>query len=630
MCGIAGAFHPSSTVSYLGKEDEVVARLRHRGPDAAGIWCSADYRAVLVHTRLSIIDVDSRSNQPFVRGPTITVFNGEIYNFRQLKQELISLGERFKTTGDTEVIAAGFERWGSDVFAKLCGMFAVAIYNEDENRLVLARDSFGIKPLYFADCDGEFRFGSEIKSLMLDDSPQINEATLWDLATFGYHFDHESIFRGVRHLPPGTVLEVSSGNGGLVCRRRTAKSLGSWHHAEPLDPETLADILAGSVRDHLIADVPVSAALSGGLDSSIVTALARTEIPQLTAYTNTFVHEKDDPEVQHARLLCDAKAIPSRIIRSVIPREEAFFDRVCWHLEEPIPNIALLTAYFLGRVLRKDGYKVVLIGEGSDELFAGYPWHALALRRKLSGSVRQLFDAYRRQRSQEALIDRWLTPRAKKQLRDRVEFQFERFRDCFTDASRSRLGSFLLFDQRYQLPFSQLLRVDRMFMSHSIEARVPFLYDSVAGFAGQLSDRELARRPAGKWRRWLASASFTDKISLRRAAKSLVPATISAREKFGKQGTVNLHSHTRGYVQACCRNTLTQPAFESARDAFSPYIDWTKLDRGLENSSSKERLFFGLLLGTMRQRLDGYRSIPKGVGGAKTVTKRLSETLVAG
>lgn len=585
MCGIFGFFGSPARMPSERNAVAALAALAHRGPDAHGLVRRPEHGLVLGHARLSIIDPMARSDQPFESGDCLLVFNGEIYNYRDLRIELQRLGADFRTSGDTEVIAIGYRYWGTGVFDRLRGMYAFALYDQRERRLHLVRDEFGIKPLCFLRSSTELVFGSEIKAIAALRSLSLDGGVLVDMLSWGFQMENASLYAGVRYLEPGCVLTLHLDErcGIRTVEREVWPARRAYQErgAEPTSDMLRATIEA-SVDDHMIADVPVAIALSGGLDSSIVAVAAARRHPGLQAFTFTLSPDTD-PEVEHAALLCRHLGLEHRVARMLPGKVEGWLRRVAWHLEEPVVNVNALLSFALGAIVRAHGFKVVLVGEGADELFAGYPWYRFALDPALSASPGAVFDAYHKRRAQVSSA-RFLRRPALESATQRLASQRAAFALALAD---SPLNGFLSFDQQTQLQHSQLLRVDRMFMAHGVEARVPFLYRSVS--------RASAALPAARMMRPAGGVGRMEKLALAEAFAGALPERITTRPKFGERGTVDVWGSWMAQALSDEFERCLQ-GFElrGARQLLEEFIDWKAVAR--ESPSSKEKFGLSLLL----------------------------------
>ncbi len=398
MCGILGTYGLTTSPGQLAAMSNAIA---HRGPDAVGTWTSHDEggRLQFGHRRLSIIDLSAAANQPFAKDGLVLVFCGEIYNYRELRAELAAVGTSFRTHSDTEVLLEAWRRWGPASLRRLRGMFAFAIFDEHEGTLTLARDQFGIKPLFWTARDGGIAFASELKGLrpLLGDRPAIDHTAI--VASLLYYWIPEDhcVYQGVDKLPPGSWLQV-----GPDGRRRLERFFDPQAElASPsdrqVDVEELRRVLEDSVAAHLVADVPISTFLSGGLDSSLLTVLAARHNRDIDSYTISFRPEDRRLEAMpddlaYARKLADRHGIRLHEVE-IAPDVADLLPRMVHTLDEPIGDAAAINAYLICRAAREAGVKVLLSGMGADELFGGYRKHyagLLAARyRRLPGVIRR-------------------------------------------------------------------------------------------------------------------------------------------------------------------------------------------------------------------------------------------------
>lgn len=374
MCGIAGIYRPDK-----GFPDEVTLRrmlylMRHRGPDEFGTYVGPGIG--FAHARLSIIDL-STGQQPMSNEDDSLwiVFNGEIFNYLELREDLISKGHRFKTTSDTEVILHLYEEMGPEALEMLNGQFAFAIWDCMREELFLARDRVGIRPLFYAKAGKNLVFGSEIKAVFAHDGipRELDPVALDDVMTFWFPVSSSTAFRGVRELPPGHWLKI--GIGGESLHRYwdlPAETDEPGLHDEKYYTSNLRELMVDSIRLQLRADVPVGAFLSGGLDSSVITSLVRS-------YTKsplcTFSVRFDDPEFDEGAKQKKMSEYLGTIHKEVFCGYSDIadaFSKVIWHAEVPLVRTAAVPIYLLSKLVRDSAYKVVLTGEGADEILAGY------------------------------------------------------------------------------------------------------------------------------------------------------------------------------------------------------------------------------------------------------------------
>jgi asparagine synthase (glutamine-hydrolysing) len=371
MCGIAGYY--SADGHPVGKEavEPMLKAIQHRGPDGFGVY--SDSRCVLGHARLSIIDIDGGWQPIFNENNTLAVvFNGEIYNYLELSQELIQRGHRFRTRSDTEVILHAYEEWGDRCLVRFNGQFSFVVYETASSSLFIARDRLGVRPFYYTWSKQSFVFASEVKALFASGLavPELDEG-LQELFVYWTNISPNTPFRNVHELPPGHMMTVS-GDRSRISRYWEVPSgeetdLGPEEYAEGVD-----DHLRRSIKLRLRADVPVGAYLSGGLDSALTTALIRrvTDTP-LKTFSVEFTDPEYDESVYQKELVRFLGTDHSSIRCSPSEISEHFEDAI-WAAERPLLRTAPVPMYLLSRLVRSEGYKVVVTGEGADEFFLGY------------------------------------------------------------------------------------------------------------------------------------------------------------------------------------------------------------------------------------------------------------------
>lgn len=531
MCGIAGfiAGHGAANAAALAP---MLARIAHRGPDGQGTFVEGP--AALGHCRLAIIDLEGGAQPLYSEDKNlVVVFNGEIYNYRALTAELTALGHTFATRTDTEVLLHGWEQWGRELLPRLRGMFAFALWDRRAGVLFCARDMFGIKPLYYCRCaDGTLLFASEIKAFL--DHPsfakRLNTAQLPLYLSCQYSPGRDTFFAGVQKLLPGHFLEFSD---GIVRTTRWVQPAFLPGDA-PVSPAEIEEVLRDSAAAHKVADVEVAGFLSGGVDSAYLTALAR---PART-YTISYAEPKYD-ESFPARALARSLGVRNRV-RRISPGE--FWDAVPavqYHMDEPLADAAAVALYFLNREAAKD-VKVVLSGEGADELFGGYPLYRQAVWaerwQKMPRAVRRALAALL---PGCGLLHRGALPRWQRSARANYVFETTQERDKYlkrdycapTPAQRCKPyfdavrgldepTAVQWVDWQTWLPRDILRKADRMSMAHSLELRVPFLDRQVLAAAQALPRRYRCTRRRGK-------------IALRAAAARRLPPQLADAPKRG-------------------------------------------------------------------------------------------------
>ena len=544
MCGILGV-----VASALPKNDTMQSLLRrmgwwqyHRGPDGWGEWIGDGVG--LGHNRLAILD-PVHGCQPMASedGRIQVVFNGEIYNFRALWAELAARGYRFRTDhSDTEVVVHGYREWGSGVFARLEGMFALAIWDENKKRLVLARDRLGIKPLYFCCTTAGLVFASEPKAILGSGwiRPDLDPQSLPSFFMFRAPLAPATLVRGVQKLSAGSWCEYDV-NRGMAPAEHYWSLLGDPTNAgeASLGGEALERAVEDAVVSHLVADVPVGLFLSGGVDSSLVAAVAakHTSIDAFTVGTHSPLDES-----QFASQVASHLGVPLHVCWVTGNDFRDRFEEWCFFNDDPVADPSALALMVVAEHARKSGMKVMLAGEGADELFGGYSsylrYSAYAFTRRVPlvnyfGSIlglaasdrdrdylRSLKDL-RFRGSAHVLCDADL---ARLFAADTAEFISEWAVTAFAEQARSSgpARSAMLFDQGVRLPNDLLPRTDRATMAYSLEARVPYLDRRVVELANTLSDQACVRLfpPEGK-------------ILLKRLAARKVPPSAVYRKKRG-------------------------------------------------------------------------------------------------
>lgn len=544
MCGIVGFTAPGQDPAAAKQIVQGMADLiRHRGPDGEG--CYADGTAALGHRRLSVIDL-AGGGQPMLNedGTLVVVFNGEIYNYKTLRARLQQRGHTFATDSDTEVLLHGYEEWGRDLPRHLRGMFAFAVWDRTRSTLFCARDLFGIKPLCYYKKGETLLFASEIKAFLAHPAfeKRLNEARLPDWLSMEYLPDAETLFTGVYELPPAHTLTWQAGRVTLAryaaprFRAKRGRSLRAW-------AREIGDAVAESADAHRIADVEVGCFLSGGVDSSLITCEMARRQPAVQCFSVGYAEEAYS-ELPAARAAAQALGVP--LTETTVTAEDFFAANraIQWYLDEPMPNPAEVPLYFLCKAARQR-VKVVLSGEGADELFGGYniyrdpftarwydrlpPWlrAGLGAAAALLPPARGVNFLVRRGMSLE---ERYFGPTALFNEREKRRLLADYAGDgdpmflteAIWDATEGLdpVTRMQQVDLNLWLTGDILLKADKMSMAHSLELRVPFLDREVWALAAAL--------PAAA-----KADARTTKIALRRAAARTLPAASAARKKLG-------------------------------------------------------------------------------------------------
>jgi asparagine synthase (glutamine-hydrolysing) len=580
MCGIAGFVEsPTTSTPFTPDESRALVHqmcevIRHRGPDDEGVW--VDEGVALGMRRLSIIDL-STGHQPIHNEDRTVwiVFNGEIYNFPELRRELEDAGHRFYTSTDTEAIVHAYEQWGTRAIAKLRGMFGLAIWDTRTKSLLLARDRIGIKPVHYAEVNGRLYFGSEVKSLLeAPDLPRdIDLDALDHYLSFLYTPRDGSIFRSVRKLPPGHVLTWRDG-GISIERYWQMPAVEDFSGSEADAIRQLRGVLAGAVKCHLLSDVPLGAFLSGGIDSSLVVGLmAETSGARVKTFSIGFDEPAFD-ELEHARRVANHFGTEHHEF-VVKPDAIQILDALVSHFDEPFADSSAIPTWYVSEMARKH-VTVVLSGDGGDELFGGYDryvphprvvafdrYSPRAVRRVAAIAAAQLphgargknFLRHVARDEQGRYLDAirffgadekpaLLTADVRRQLdgpdpETRLARHFERL------ARLPWPSQMMRFDAETYLPEDVLTKVDRMSMAHSIESRVPLLDNEVMAFAASLPSA-------------MKIKNGRRKHALKEVAATLLPREILERRKQGFG--VPLGVWFRGNLRELFADTLLSPA----------------------------------------------------------------------
>jgi asparagine synthase (glutamine-hydrolysing) len=559
MCGIAGLFHTDVPKpvdpARIGMMTDVLA---HRGPDGSGIWTAPGVG--LGHRRLSIIDLEGGA-QPMLspdRRLALT-YNGEIYNFEEVKAELEAKGHCFTTHSDTEVILAAWRQWGPDCLSRFNGMFALALYDAERDSLFLARDRLGVKPLFYSLLpDGALIFASELKGLLAHPRLRrdVSAAAVEDYLAYGYVPDDASIVAGVRKLPAGHHL--------LVRRGHAVGEPSRWWDVDFSNPssrplksleEEMVERLRAAVRSRMVADVPLGAFLSGGVDSSAVVAFMAEASRQAVRTCSIGFDEADHDESAHAALIAERFATSHRS-RTVASGDFSLIDTLADAFDEPFADASAIGTYRVSE-LAAEQVKVALSGDGADEIFAGYRRHTFfaaeerarsllpdPVRRGLGalGSVYPKLDwAPRALRAKTTLTalgrageDAYADAVTATSWSVRSSFYSanftrvlsghraeNRYRDAMRGApARDGLSRAQYADLKIWLPGDILTKVDRTSMAVSLEAREPLLDHRLVEFAATLPVSARVRRGTGKW-------------LMKRALEDRLPREILYRPKMG-------------------------------------------------------------------------------------------------
>jgi len=614
MCGLVGIIQFDGQPARRDLLEQMAAKIRHRGPDDAGVFVSGPVG--FAHQRLSIIDLKTGHQPMSAEGVTI-VFNGELYNYVELREELKRAGHAFHTSSDTEVLLRMYLQHGVDFVSRLNGMFAFVLYDERRRRIVAARDHFGIKPLYMHRSGTHLLFASEIKALLAHPEvrAEVDPAALNEYLTLQYTLGDTTLFRGIRRLPPAHV-EVTELDSGATTRSRYWKP--SFDVASQLDEaqcvEELQSLLRATVRWQMRSDVPVGAYLSGGLDSSTVTALAAHETSStIKTFTGAFREGREYDESDHARAVAQQAGAEMHF---AWPTEQEFIElmpKLVYHMDEPAAGPGLFPQYIVSK-LAAQHVKVCLGGQGGDEIFGGYARYVVAyfeqaVKAAIHGEddegalgvslaamapnlpyIRQYVPMLRRfmQRGMfdspesryfslmdrsEGALDAY-SPDFRAQY-DR-ESVFARFRAVFDEPDTpSYYNRMLYYDMMTGLP--SLLHVeDRVSMAVSLESRVPLLDPRIVDFIARVPPRIKFK---GGEMKYLFKQAVRD---------ILPPSVLERRDKMGFP--VPLQLWARGRARTFFHDVLL-----SRRARERGLYDPGAVERLINQESAFSRVLWGLL-----------------------------------
>jgi asparagine synthase (glutamine-hydrolysing) len=556
VCGFVGF----TGHSYNDEEKNLIINkmsqeILHRGPDGGGFFCDEEF--AVGFRRLSIIDVSENGNQPMLNedGSVVLVFNGEIYNFQELRKPLVAAGHIFKSQTDSEVLVHGYEEFKEGLLEKLRGMFALAIWDKTAQKLLIARDHFGIKPVYYCRTkDNNLLFGSEIKSLLLHPlfEKRLNQKALKPYMTFQYPVTQETFFKGVFKLRPGHFLTFKNEE---VTTQAYFRHIFS---AKPVQEKKLVgqlrDVISGSVKAHKISDVPVGAFVSSGVDSSYIAAEACPE----NVFSIGFKDENFDETVyakDFARII-NAKAH----VKHLEP-EECFenFGKIQYHLDEPSSNPSVVPLFFLAELAAGCGVKVVLSGEGADELFGGYDAYTVSKKMRYYRRFVPKIARCGIARFASRFVSRFpvlgLIRGGKTEWEDFIghayiftekessdllqsDYDFEFLASDLTGPyyeemkGKDSLTQKIFLDFNLWLPNDILLKADKMSMAHSLELRTPFLDKEVGQLADAIPGKLKIKGGVSKYILRKAAANKLSAMWAQRAKKGFpVPIAFWLREK---------------------------------------------------------------------------------------------------
>lgn len=613
MCGITGIFNlngePVSAVILRRMTDAIA----HRGPDGEGFY--ADSFIGLGHRRLAIIDLSPAGHQPMITldGQYVLVYNGEIYNFQELRLELEALGHQFRSRTDSEVVLYAYAEWGVKALDRFNGMFAFAIWDCQRQELFLARDRYGIKPVYYTLRGNAFLFGSEVKAMLAHPAcrAELDKEGLVEYFTFQNFFTDRTLFAGVRLLPAGTYMRVSLGAPAHSQPQR----YWEYNFSEPENSkdereyiEELDRLFRQAVNRQLVSDVDVGSYLSGGMDSGSITAIAATQLPYLKTFTVGFdLHSASGLELgfdEREKSEYMSYLFKTEHYEMVLKAGdmERVLPRMVWHVEEP--RVGQSYPNFYAAQLASKFVKVVLSGAGGDEMFAGYPWRYY--RAVTNRDFEDYIDKYY-QYWQRLVSNRELKELLKPVWAD-VEHVWTRdiFRDVFSDQTlkletpEDYVNHSLCFEAKTFL-HGLLVLDDKLSMAHSLETRVPFLDNDLVDFAMQLPAslklanlHEVVRMNENEPGKVLKHYGKTKdgKLILRKVMQRYIPDEITTAVKQGFSGP------DASWFKGESINYLTRMFFDGDAQIFT-YLDRKMvrsfLEQHMQGAQNRRLLIWSLL-----------------------------------
>ena len=586
MCGICGQYNFGDHAPVIRRTIErMTSSIVHRGPDDEGYYLAGPVG--LGFRRLSIIDL-AGGHQPMSdqEKAVWVVFNGEIYNFPELRRELEGFGHVFRTTCDTEVIVHGYKQWGDEVLNRLNGMFGLAIWDTQQQRLVVARDPFGIKLIYYKINAGKLYFGSEIRAVVAatEESVDVDPIAANLFLRYRYTPSPYTMYEGVRKLAPGTMLTVENG----TCR------VSRWYRYQPrpFSPmksdteaiEELAELYKQSMKRHLLSDVPLGLLLSGGVDSGLLLALMNLYGKSWRTYTVGYGASFGDDELVDAK---ETAAIFGSTHAEIVLDRATFehaLPKVVSFLEEPIASSSIVPMYFVCERARQD-VKVVLIGQGPDELFGGYRRHVgvryagmwSSLPKWLRSSAANAIGALPRNETlKRGVYSLGISDRMRRYQHvfsllpgNEVDALFQdgvltsgtgdKILECWQDftelaAEVDDLGAFQFLELRSSLPDELLMFADKLSMAHSLEGRVPYLDKEIVEYVERLSANFKVRHGSQKWIHRRVCEKFLPKKILRRKKRGFAVNVVDdwfrgAMSRKMKEILLDRESHMYRYLR---------------------------------------------------------------------------------
>ena len=567
MCGIAGIIDKSAnssiTNTLLKSMSDVII---HRGPDSEGNWISGQNDCGLAFRRLSIIDLTDNGNQPMHTPDSRyhIVFNGEIYNHDIIRKELIQLGYKYHSNTDTETILYGYQQWGVGILSKMVGMWAIAIWDDYNKKLLLARDRIGIKPLYFHHEKKVLVFGSEIKSILKhpDIIPNIDFGELANFLHFSMTSSNSSLFEGIKKIPSGSYLILENNECNITQYWNPLTNFSGYSTLSDIEIQKhTLQLLRTSIKDRMMSEVPFGVFLSGGIDSSLNVALmSELMARRVDTFTVGFKDLEKYNELYYAKLI--AKEFNTNHHEILIDQKDAFsvIEDLVWHTDEPNGDPVCIPLYYLSKLTKQSGTTVIQVGEGSDEQFFGYDWIIRDWNytngyykyfKAMPQSIKNFFysatspilnrkglyiisEYIRRAAQNEELYQTgatrfsnvhldFLLKSEHKLIKANpykfIESLYNEIRKTNPNADQMQKMAYL--ELRHRLAETLLMRVDKITMAHSLEARVPFLDHRLVEFTMSLNENKRIKN------------TKIPKYLLKKASEGILPKEVIYRKKQG-------------------------------------------------------------------------------------------------
>ena len=527
MCGITLAYSAIQRINLEEKIRQMTSMLSHRGPDDYGYYTDVKYNIAMGHRRLSILDLSQQGHQPMFYDDSnlIIVFNGEIYNFQEIKNELIFKGYKFNSKTDTEVILASYSEWGENCVEQFNGMWSFAILDKRKRKIFCSRDRAGIKPLYFSEKNGFFFMASEIKAILAAGvAAEVNYDGLNEYFSFQNIISSNTFFNNIKILPPGNNLVISMDTGNISIKEYWDMEFNPEYNCSERDfTNELKEIFLNSMQRHMISDVEIGATISGGMDSSAIASIASKHFGKIHTFTGYFNTADIDSEDRCYSELDDARIIANRFNtihheRLIVPQDLIdTLPSIVWHLEDP--KVGMCYTFYTMSQLVSQKVKVNLSGTGGDELFAGYPW-----RYNLIVDVKsdQEFDKIYYNWWCRLIKDNDKSAFFNKNIFKKMDSNAPQnaYREIINKTKNySPINKALYFDLKTFL-HGFLMVEDKMGMAYSVESRFPFLDKELLDFMKKLPD-------------YLKFKDGLGKYILKNAFKDLLPEDIIYKRKQG-------------------------------------------------------------------------------------------------